>query len=110
MVKDRMQRSHPEVSKKSYVIAVCLSGIFGVVGIQHFYLERWIEAIVDFSLFVATIYLFLTGQFLLALLVGAIDALHTLIVTILLLTGSFNDGHGRRVCYPGQTLKVGVQQ
>ena len=102
--------SHPQVSNKSYVIAVCLSGIFGVAGIQHFYLERWIEAILDFSALVATIYLFLTGHFLWALLVGAADALHTLIVTILLLTGSFSDGHGKRVCYPGQELKVGGQK
>ena len=100
---------HPEVSNKSYAIAVCLSGIFGVVGIQHFYLERWIEGILDFSLCVATLYFVFTGQFLLAILAGAIDALHTLIVTIMLLTGSFNDGHGRRVCYPGQKLKIGGQ-
>ena len=109
MVKERMNSSHPEVSQKSYAIAVCLSGIFGVMGIQHFYLERWVEAILDFSLLVATVYFAVTGQFLFAFLAGAIDALHTLIVTILLLTGSFNDGHGRRVCYPGQKLKVGDQ-
>jgi len=39
-----------------------------------------------------------------ALLVAAIDAIHTFIVTIMLLTGSFRDGHGRLVCYPGQRL------
>lgn len=98
--------SHPQVSNKSYVIAVCLSGIFGVIGIQHFYLERWIEAILDLSLFIATIYLLFTGQWLWAVLAGAVDALHTLIVTILLLTGKFNDGHGKRVCYPGQRLRA----
>ena len=101
--------SNPRVSNKSYAIAVCLSAIFGVVGIQHFYLERWVEAILDLSLFVATFWLLFTGQWLGALVVGAIDALHTLIVTILLLTGSFNDGHGRRVCYPGQKLTYGTQ-
>ena len=99
-----MQSSHPEVSGKSYAIAVCLSGVFGVVGIQHFYLERWAEAILDLCLFIATMYLFFTGQILWALLVGAIDALHTLIVTILLLTGTFKDGQGKLVCYPGQKL------
>ena len=96
-----------EVSEKSYVIAVCLSGIFGVVGIQHFYLERWTEAMIDLCLFAATFYLIFTGQIFWALLVGTVDAVHTLIVTILLLTGSFKDGHGRLVCYPGQRLKVG---
>ena len=98
--------SHPEVSDKSYVIAVCLSGIFGVVGIQHFYLERWLEAVIDFSLVVATAYLLLTGHFWWGVLCGLIDALHTLIVTILLVTGSFKDGHGKLVCYPGQVLKA----
>ena len=99
----------PEVSKKSYVIAVCLSGILGVVGIQHFYLGRWTEAAVDIALFVATFYLIFNGQFLWALLFGAVDAAHTLIVTILLLTGSFKDGRGRLVCYPGQRLRAGGQ-
>lgn len=100
--------SHPQVSEKSYAIAVCLSAIFGVVGIQHFYLERWVEAILDLSLCIATVYLLLTGQWLWAVLVGAVDALHTLIVTILLLTGTFNDGQGKRVCYPGQKLAAGA--
>ena len=34
-------------SDKSYTIAVCLSAIFGVVGIQHFYLGRIVEALID---------------------------------------------------------------
>lgn len=102
-----LKLSHPQVSHKSYVIAVCLSGIFGMWGIQHFYLERWIEAILDLSAVVAAIYLLFTGHIFWAILVAAADALHTLIVTILLLTGSFNDGHGRRVCYPGQKLQLG---
>lgn len=94
-------------SDKSYTIAVCLSAIFGVVGIQHFYLGRIVEAMIDLGLFIATIYFFITGQIPLALLVGAIDALHTFIVTIMLLTGTFRDGHGRLVLYPGQKLKTG---
>ncbi len=91
-------------SEKSYAIAVSLSAIFGVVGVQHFYLGRWFEAFLDLGLAIATVYLFLTGEPLLALLVGAIDAIHTFIVTIMLLTGSFRDGQGRLVCYPGQRL------
>lgn len=91
-------------SSKSYGVAVSLSAVFGVLGIQHFYLERWLEAIIDFGLAIATIALLLMGHPLWALLVAAIDAIHTFIVTILLLTGSFRDGHGRLVCYPGQRL------
>ena len=94
-------------SDKSYTIAVCLSAIFGVVGIQHFYLGRWVEATIDLTLFVGTLYFFFTGQFLLAIVFGAIDGLHTFIVTIMLLTGSFRDGQGRLVLYPGQKFKTG---
>ena len=95
-------------SDKSYTIAVCLSAVFGVVGIQHFYLGRWFEALLDLVLFVATFYFFFTGQILTAILVGAVDAIHTLVVTIMLLAGSFRDGDGRLVCYPGQRLNTGV--
>ena len=94
-------------SKKSYTIAVCLSAVFGVVGIQHFYLERWIEAILDLAAFLATVYFVLTGQLLLAFVCGAADALHTFIVTIMLLTGTFKDGHGKLVLYPGQKITTG---
>lgn len=97
----------PEPSGKSYTIAVCLSAIFGVVGIQHFYLGRYVEATIDLGLFIATIYFIVTGQIALAILFGAADALHTLIVTIMLLTGSFRDGRGRLVMYPGQKIRTG---
>jgi len=101
--------AHPEISEKSYTIAVCLSGIFGVVGIQHFYLGRLVEATIDLGLLILTIYLFVTGHFGLALLAGAIDAAHTFIVTIMLLTGNFRDGQGKLVPYPGQTIRNGGQ-
>jgi len=94
-------------SDKSYTIAVCLSAIFGVVGIQHFYLGRLVEATIDLGLFIATFYFIVTGQIPLAILVGATDAIHTFIVTIMLLTGTFRDGRGRLVLYPGQKLKTG---
>ena len=94
-------------SKKSYGVAVSLSAVFGVLGIQHFYLERWLEAFIDLGLAVATVTLFLMGEPLWAILVAAIDGIHTFIVTIMLLTGSFRDGHGHLVCYPGQKLGRG---
>lgn len=97
-------------SRKSYTIAVCLSAIFGVVGIQHFYLGRYVEATIDLVLFIATIYLFISGQIFWAIGVGAIDAIHTFIVTIMLLTGSFRDGSGRLVLYPGQRFNTGELQ
>ena len=98
---------YEQPSDKSYTIAVCLSAIFGVIGIQHFYLGRLVEATIDLALFIATFYFFFSGQIMLAVLVGAVDMLHTFIVTIMLLTGTFRDGRGRLVLYPGQKLKTG---
>ena len=93
-----------EPSKKSYAVAVSLSAIFGVMGIHHLYLGRYIEFIIDFSLLALTVYFYFSGELLWAFAFGAADALHTFIITIMLLTGSFKDGQGRTVCYPGQRL------
>jgi TM2 domain-containing membrane protein YozV len=93
-----------EPSTKSYLVAVCLSAIFGVVGVHHFYLERYVEGTIDFGLFVATLYFFFSGQFWTGLGFAMVDGLHTFIITIMLLTGSFKDGSGKIICYPGQRL------
>ena len=91
-------------SEKSYVVAVCLSAVFGVMGIHHFYLGRYLEGIIDFSLLAATLYFYFDGQWKLALLFFVIDGLHTFVITIMLLVGAFKDGRGATVCYPGQKL------
>ncbi len=96
-----------QASEKSYTIAVCLSAIFGMLGVQHFYMERWIEAILDLGMFFLAIYLFFVGEPVYAFIAFAIDGIHTFIVTIMLLTGSFRDGSGKLICYPGQKLKRG---
>lgn len=93
-----------EPSDKSYAVAVCISAVFGVMGIHHFYLGRYIEGTIDFSLFVATLYFYFTGQLGWAALFFIVDALHTFIITIMLLTGSFKDGSGKTICYPGQRI------
>ena len=92
-------------SDKSYIVAVSLSGIFGYFGIQHFYLGRYIEGVIDILLTFGWIYYFIVGEPVVALIYLGIDLLHALITTILLLTGSFKDGKGHLVCYPGQTIK-----
>lgn len=91
-------------SPKSYAVAVCLSMIFGVVGIHHLYLGRWISFAVDFSLFVLTVYFWFSGEVLLAIGFGLVDMIHTFVITIMLLTGTFKDGKGMTVCYPGQKI------
>ncbi|WP_412972302.1 NINE protein [Glaciecola sp. MF2-115] len=91
-------------SSKSYPVAVCISAIFGVMGIHHFYLGRYIEGLIDLSLFIATIYFYVNGHLFWAIGFGIVDGIHTFIITIMLLTGSFKDGEGNYVCYPGQRL------
>jgi TM2 domain-containing membrane protein YozV len=91
-------------SPKSYTVAVALSAIFGVMGVHHIYLQRWAEFLIDFSLFCLTIYFYIQGEWVYAVLFGVADALHTFVITIMLLTGSFKDGNGHTVCYPGQGI------
>ncbi|MFC1883296.1 hypothetical protein ACFL2O_00865 [Thermodesulfobacteriota bacterium] len=91
-------------SEESYAVAVCLSAIFGIIGIQHFYLGRHALGLADLALIVLTIYFLISGEFLFALLFFGLDFVHTLVTTSLLLTGSFKDGKGYVVCCPGQEL------
>ena len=93
-------------SKKKYSTAVCLSGIFGLLGIHHFYLGRWLHGIVDLSMTVGAIILIGIGFELLGYLILGVDIIHTLIVSIFLLTGSYKDGNGDVITYPGQTIKI----
>jgi len=95
---------HKTKSKKSYTVAVCLSAVFGMIGVQHFYLGRYLLGFVDVSLSILALYCFISGRFLYALIFFTLDFFHSLIVTIMLLTGSFEDGEGCTVCYPGQEL------
>jgi TM2 domain-containing membrane protein YozV len=95
----------PQSSSKSYAIVSFLFAIFGVLGVYLFYLGRYLEGIIDFSLFVATLYCYVTGNILWAFSFFVIDGLHTFDLTIILLTGSFKDGEGRFVCYPNQKLR-----
>lgn len=94
-----------KVSKKSYAVAVCLAGVFGIVGIEYFYIGRWAEGLLNLALFGATLYFFFTGNILAALVFFAVDFIHSTVTTIMLLTGNFRDGEGAIICYPGQQLK-----
>lgn len=95
------------ISPKSYGVAVALSAVFGLIGVQHFYLGRYILGLTDVALTVGFVYfIYVAGDQFHFLVIGliclALDFLHTLFTTYLLFTGSFRDGHGRLIAYPGQ--------
>jgi len=101
---DMNTENHPLPSPKKYTTAVILSGIFGVMGIHHFYVERWGMGMLDFFLFIATMLLYLNHLYVAAGIVFFIDIVHTVIVTYLLLVGQYKDGDGLLITYPGQKL------
>jgi hypothetical protein len=94
-------------SPKKYGVAVALAGVFGMLGVHHFYLGRWDQGILDVGLTVAWVYCIAINMPLLAAAFFLADFGHTLAVTIMLLIGKFRDGEGRYVCYPGQNLEEG---
>ena len=99
----------PPISPKSYGVSVALAAIFGVLGFHHFYTGRWVLGFCDFGLCVASLVFIVLGEveandtyLAFALVLLALDILHTLFVTIRLLIGSEHDGQGRVIAYPGQ--------
>jgi len=89
-------------SSRSYAVAVILSSVFGFVGVQHFYLGRLAEGILDVGLSIGWIVCFMHGEVALGIVLMVADFAHAFGVTIMLLTGNYRDGDGRMVCYPGQ--------
>lgn len=96
--------SEVQTSSKSYTIAVALSAIFGVLGIQHFYIGRYDMGFLDLGLSIGAVLLFVFDYPLYGVLLVLIDFVHTVIVTYLLLVGKFKDGDGNLITYPGQKL------
>jgi TM2 domain-containing membrane protein YozV len=95
-------------SDKKYGLAVCLCAVFGVLGIHHFYLGRWAHGLLDFSMTIAGFGFLIVDKPVIGFIILGIDYLHTLVITILLLIGSYKDGRGNLVCFPGQ--KINQQQ
>lgn len=91
------------LSNRKYVVAVCLSGIFGILGVQHFYLGRWALGFFDLGLSIIAFTLLAFDNPWGWLILG-IDIVHTIYVTYKLLVGEFKDGNGHIVPYPGQTI------
>ncbi len=105
----RPQPGHPrsqQPSPKSYATAVTLSAVFGFVGVQHFYLGRSGEGFLDVGLTIGWIWSLAVGEVFLAVVLILLDVVHSMTVTIMLLTGNFRDGNAQIVCYPGQKLTI----
>ena len=86
-----------EKSPKSYGIAVMLCGIFGTLGVHHFYLEDWWHGLADVMLVVLAIAFLMQGFALLFIITILIDAVHTITIFYLLIVEKWRDGAGRRV-------------
>ena len=83
-------------SSKKFGVAVSLAGIFGVVGIHHFYIGNILHGLFDLFLFVFGFYFLLDGQLIGGLLI-AIDIIHTVFVFYYLITEQQKDGYGKLI-------------
>ncbi|WP_143181912.1 TM2 domain-containing protein [Thalassospira sp. TSL5-1] len=98
-------RHSNDISKKKFGTAVALCGVFGILGIHHFYLGNILHGIADFLLCVVAITCFVSNDPSLVpigLLLLLIDFGHTFWVMVRLFTGKTRDGLGKLVVYPGQ--------
>ena len=86
-----------ERSPKSYGVAVTLCGVFGTLGIHHFYLGDWWHGLADLALFVLMVLFFTQGFAGLAFLTLLIDGLHTIVIFYYLIIEKWRDGQGRPV-------------
>ncbi len=93
-----------EFSDKNYGVAVALSGVFGLLGIHHFYLGRFFHGLVDLSLTLTGVYFLMGEQEVLGWSILAVDYIHTIVVMIMLLIGAYKDSQGKFVAYPGQKI------
>ena len=86
-------------SRKSYVVSVCLVGVFGTLGVHHFYLGRWIHGTFDLALVVITVgFLFIFWPLSVVTLI--LDVIHTVYFAYKLIVGEYRDGKGRFVSIP----------
>ncbi len=96
-------------SEKSYGTAVSFAGVFGLLGIQHFYLGRYLLGFFDLGLSVgAFAFIFLGGSteaIIVGMILFLIDLVHSIYVLVKLLAGEYEDGEGRLVMYPGQKIR-----
>lgn len=102
--------SNPDAmaSSRKYGVAVMLCGIFGILGVHHFYLGNRLHGLFDLGLFIGMIVCFVLagGQdggtlAMLGIAFLLTDIIHTMVVFYLLIVGKQRDGQGRLVTYAG---------
>ena len=85
-------------SEKSYIVAVCLAAVFGIIGIHHFYVGRWWHGLFDLSLSIGGIALLLYGN-LFGVVLLVIDIIHTVYFMYKLIVNEYRDGSGNLITY-----------
>lgn len=92
-----------EYSTKSYGAAVALAGIFGMLGIHHFYLRNILHGLFDLGLSIIGIILIAVavspGLILLGIAMLVVDFFHTIYVFYKLIVGEWRDGRGKLVTF-----------
>jgi len=81
------------MTKKSYTVSVALCGVFGLLGIHHFYLGNFLHGIFDLSLFIFGSWLVINENGVGYLLI-LIDIIHSVIIFYKLITEQQKDSKG----------------
>lgn len=80
-------------SEKSYTVSVALCGVFGLIGIHHFYLGNLLHGIFDLSLLIFGSWLIINENGFGYLLI-LIDIIHSIIIFYKLITEQQKDSKG----------------
>jgi hypothetical protein len=91
-----MYKDSHNFSSKSFSTAVSLAGIFGIIGIHHFYIGNILHGLFDLSLLIFGVYFLSQDNFIGAILLLA-DVIHTIIVFYNLVTEQQKDAHGKLI-------------
>ena len=101
-----------EYSQKSYGAAVALAGIFGMLGIHHFYLGNVLHGLFDQGLSIIGITLIAVaispGLILLGVAMLVVDFFNTIYVFYKLIVGEWHDGRGKLVTFKKSESLEGI--
>ena len=85
-------------SEKSYTVAVCLCGVFGIFGIHHFYVGRWWHGLLDLALSIGGIALLISAN-LFGIVLLVFDVIHTIYFMYKLIANEYRDGSGKLITH-----------